>query len=188
MNIPWGDPRARVFVTNVGLITSDGPVGPNIMSAEWTHQISYTPALIAIFIRSDHATTENISAQREFGVNLASSSQNVITSIAGNNTGYEVDKIKVLTTLGVIFYQAKRIKAMMIKEAVLNAECKLIKQITLGDHHMFVGEVLEASADLKNPLVYYGRKYWQLEKNIPKPKKITLKKIDQIIQKCKKHE
>lgn len=186
MNLPWSDPRASAFVTNVGLITSDGPVGPNIMAAEWTHHISYTPGLIAIFIRSNHATAENISVQREFGVNLTSSSQNMITSIAGNNTGYEVDKIKVLEALGVSFYKAKKIKVIMIKGAALNAECRLIQQVALGDHHMFVGEVLEASAGSETPLVYYGRKYWQLEKNIPKPKKIILKKIDQIIQKYKK--
>lgn len=187
MDLPWSDPRTSIFVTNVGLITSDGPIGPNIMAAEWTHQISYTPGLIAIFIRSNHATAENIVAQGEFGVNLASSSQNVIASIAGNDTGYEVDKIKVLENLGVTFYQAKKIKTIMLKGAALNAECKLIKQIVLGDHNMFVGEILEVSEGSEIPLVYYRRKYWKLEKNIPKPEKIALKKIDQLIQKYKKN-
>ncbi len=30
MNIGWGDPRLEKFVTGVGLITSDGPHGPNV--------------------------------------------------------------------------------------------------------------------------------------------------------------
>ena len=38
------------FLTNVGLITSDGPYGPNVMAAEWTHHISYSPGLIAVNI------------------------------------------------------------------------------------------------------------------------------------------
>jgi flavin reductase (DIM6/NTAB) family NADH-FMN oxidoreductase RutF len=47
MDLLWNDRRTRQFVTNVGLITSDGPLGPNIMAAEWTHHISYSPSLIA---------------------------------------------------------------------------------------------------------------------------------------------
>lgn len=188
MNISWSDPSARVFVSNVGLITSHGPVGHNIMSAEWTQQISYDPGLIAIFIRSEHATAENIITSKEFGVNLASSSQNIITSVAGGDTGYEVDKIKTLKELGIIFYQAKKIKSFMIKGASLNAECKVIKHISIGDHDMFVGDVIEASVGPEDPLVYYGRKYWKLEKNISKPDKKILDTIDTITQKYKKNE
>jgi hypothetical protein len=33
MDLLWNDRRTRQFVTNVGLITSDGPLGPNIMAA-----------------------------------------------------------------------------------------------------------------------------------------------------------
>ena len=51
MDLSWNDRRTRQFVTNVGLITSVGPLGPNIMAAEWTHQISYSPSLIAANIR-----------------------------------------------------------------------------------------------------------------------------------------
>ena len=61
------DRRTRQFLTNVGLITTDGPYGPNVMAAEWTHHISYTPSLIAINVRGD-ATAENIDHSKEFGV------------------------------------------------------------------------------------------------------------------------
>jgi hypothetical protein len=39
MDLLWNDRRTRQFVTNVGLITSDGPLGTNIMAAEWTHLV-----------------------------------------------------------------------------------------------------------------------------------------------------
>ncbi len=51
MNLPWGDEKSNKFVTNVGLITSNGPYGHNIMAAEWTHHISYNPGLIAVCIQ-----------------------------------------------------------------------------------------------------------------------------------------
>ena len=46
MDLPWGDEKTTKFVTNVGLITSNGPYGYNIIAAEWTHQVSYSPSLI----------------------------------------------------------------------------------------------------------------------------------------------
>ena len=60
MDLLWNDKRTRQFVTNVGLITTDGPLGRNIVAAEWTHHISYSPSLIAVNIRGHDATTENI--------------------------------------------------------------------------------------------------------------------------------
>ena len=36
MNLQWNDRRTRQFITNVGLITSDGLYGPDVMAAEWT--------------------------------------------------------------------------------------------------------------------------------------------------------
>ena len=56
MDIQWNDRRTRQFVTNVGLITSDGPYGADVMSAEWTHHMSYSPCLIAVNIRGHDAT------------------------------------------------------------------------------------------------------------------------------------
>jgi hypothetical protein len=53
MELSWNDRRTRQFLTNVGLITTDGPYGPNVMAAEWTHHVSYSPSLIAINVRGD---------------------------------------------------------------------------------------------------------------------------------------
>ena len=36
------------FATTIGLITSSGSSGPNIMAYEWTHHLSYKPGLIAV--------------------------------------------------------------------------------------------------------------------------------------------
>ena len=78
MELSWNDRRTRQFLTNVGLITTDGPYGPNVMAAEWTHHLSYSPSLIAINVRGDDATAENIDHSKEFGVNLAADDQNIL--------------------------------------------------------------------------------------------------------------
>lgn len=185
MDLPWGDEKSRTFVTNVGLITSNGPHGQNIMAAEWTHHVSYSPGMVAVHIGHGKTAYENIKDSREFGVNLAAFDQNIISSIAGGASGKDTDKIKVLEDMGVEFYKGKKIGASMIKDAALNIECKLIKIIDIGDHAMFVGEVIEASASGKEPLAYYDGKYWKLESQIKKPPQDVLDKIEKLI---KKHE
>ena len=145
MDLPWGDERTRQFITNVGLITSDGPHGQNIMACEWTHHISYSPGLIAVCIKPDDATHANIQKTKEFGINLCAADHTVLSSVAGGYSGEDHDKIGALKELGFEFYRAKKIKPLMVRGAAMNVECKLVKELSLGDHTMFIGEVVEAS-------------------------------------------
>jgi flavin reductase (DIM6/NTAB) family NADH-FMN oxidoreductase RutF len=185
MDLLWSDKRTRQFVTNVGLITTDGPLGRNIMAAEWTHHISYSPSLIAVNIRGHDATAENIRKSKEFGVNIAAEDQNVLCSVAGRYTGRHIDKISVLEENGIaLFYNAKHIKVLMVQRAAMNAECKLVKQEELGDHIMFIGEVVEISADENiRPLLYHNGKYWKLGEGIVKPAPEILNRIEELAQK-----
>ena len=143
VDLPWGDPRTIKFATNVGLITSTGPYGDNIMSAEWTHQVSYSPGLIAVAIGRGKATLENIEKTKEFGVNLAAVDQASLAHIAGTNHGDKVDKIAALKELGYKFFKAKKIKPLMVEGAAMQAECKVVKIIDIGDHPIVIGEIVE---------------------------------------------
>ena len=66
MNIDHGSDVANKFVTNIGLITSSGPHGDNIMAAEWTYHVSYEPGIVVISIRDRRATYDNIMKTKEF--------------------------------------------------------------------------------------------------------------------------
>ena len=187
MDLSWGDERSKQFVTNVGLLTSDGSFGPNFMACEWTHHISYSPGLIAVCVRNADATHANIQETKEFGVNLASTDQNVLSSIAGGYSGKKFDKIKALQELGFNFYKAKKIKPPMVQDAVVNVECKLEKAIPLGDHTMFIGEVVSATMNSgKTPIAYHNGKYGQVTHNIPKPSPEERERFAQIVGKYPK--
>ena len=58
------------------------------------------------------------------------------------------------------------------------------KEITLGDHIMFVGEVVEAS---NNPdkvlLAYHKEKYWITDTNLVKPSKEERERIKKVVEK-----
>ena len=187
MDLSWGETRTQQFVTNIGLITSNGPHGQNIMAAEWTHHISYSPGLIAVCIKPEDATNKNIKKTKEFGVNIASTEQTSLSSISGGYTGSKFDKIKALKEIGFEFYKAKKINVLMVEGAVLNIECKVIKQIPIGDHTMFVGEIQEASINKdKTPIAFHKGMYGQVEFNLSKPLQGERERIAKIVEKYKK--
>jgi len=183
MDLPYSDEGSKKFISNVGLITSDGPIGPNIMSAEWTRQISYRPGLIAISLGPNKATVENIRKTKEFGVNICSAEQTTVAHVSGNNSGREVDKISALKELGFKFREGMKTKILLLEDAALNVECKLIKEITFGDHIMFVGEVVDKFISEKEPVVYNQHRFWTLEKNVPKPSDEEREKIKNVVEK-----
>jgi flavin reductase (DIM6/NTAB) family NADH-FMN oxidoreductase RutF len=186
MELPWNDPRSNKFVTTVGLITSAGLDGPNIMACEWRGHISYKPGLIAISLGHTKDTVKNIRNTKEFGINLCAADQSFLSSISGGYSGSKYDKVEALKELGFEFYNASKIKALMVKGASLNAECQLFQEMTFGDHVMFIGEVIDAVHNPeKQPLVYHDGKYWSLESAM-KPKPEERERIRKVVEKHKK--
>src|SRR3989344_703809 len=107
MDLPWGSVESKSFVTPVGLITSKGDKGDNIMAAEGTHHISYSPGIISVSIGNGKITAKNISATKVFGVSLAAEDQQAIVSFAGGHHGENVDKLAALKELGFRFTRGK---------------------------------------------------------------------------------
>ncbi|HEX7258264.1 MAG TPA: flavin reductase family protein, partial [Nitrososphaeraceae archaeon] len=130
------------------------------------------------------ATVENIRTSKEFGVNLCASDQSILASVAGGYTGSMYDKVNALKEIGFEFYNAKKINSLMVKGAALNIECRLYKEITLGDHITFVGEVVEASNNPdKVPLAYHKGKYWAMDTNLVKPSMEERERIKKVVEK-----
>ena len=187
MDLPWGDERSVKFITNVGLITSDGPHGPNIMSCEFTHHVAYSPGIIAIGLKTSDATHDYVHKTKEFGVNLAATDQAMFIPVAGHYSARDIDKIKALEKLGLQFTKAKKIKTLMVKGAALQAECKVIKEIPLGSHTLFIGEILEASQDSnKKPVGFHSRQLWELTTPLPWPSEQEQARIKKVVEEFKK--
>lgn len=186
MDIPWGSDAALKFITNVGLITSDGPHGQNIMAAEWTHHVSYQPGMIVICPGPDKATLANIRATKKFGVSIASVDQSVMASVSGSVSGKGYDKIAALKELGFTFHAGKKTGLPMPDGAALSVECTLHKEITLGDHVTLVGEVVSVTASQKEPLAYHNGQYWQLNAPVEKPAEKERAHIDAVVEKHRK--
>ncbi len=188
------DPKSEIakgFVTTVGIVSSRGKNGNNLMSVEWTYLVSYRPAMITVHIgnHKSKATAENITETGVFGVSLAGTHQNVITSIIGNHTGHEVDKIAVLEELGYHFDTAEKTGVLLTKDAVFTAECKLVKIEPIGDHTMFVGEVIAMEEGTSNdPILYNRKRYWKVGTEVVKPSDEERERFKEIISRHQKNE
>ncbi|MEP0826186.1 MAG: flavin reductase family protein, partial [Nitrososphaera sp.] len=161
----------RYFATTVGLITTKGSKGRNVMAAEWTMHISYEPMLIAVFVH-DSPTYWNIQETQVFGVNIASDDQAELVNIAGAYSAREIDKLSIPGIFET--YDARHIDVPMIKGCVLNAECKVTMIEKIGDHIMVVGEAVSATFDEeKLPLIYTRGSYRKLSPSkIPSGRKV----------------
>ncbi|MBI2139323.1 flavin reductase family protein [Candidatus Woesearchaeota archaeon] len=187
MDLPWGDEKSVKFITNVGLITSNGPHGNNISAIEWTHHVSYSPGLIAVCLRPGEATHENILKTKQFGINLCAAGQNILSSVAGGYTGKQHDKIGGLKELGFEFYPGKKIDVPMVKNAALAVECKLVETLKPGTHTIFIGEVLNAENNPEQePLAYHKGRYWKLAEPISKPSPEKLAEIKAVLDRHRK--
>mgnify|MGYP001586072588 CR=1 FL=1 len=186
MDFPWGSEYHQKFVTNVGLITSNGTHGRNIMAAEWTYLTSYSPAIIVVSIGPHKATAENIVETKMFGVSLAAEDQNWVSSIAGDSSGKDVKKVSALEELGVTFTKGKKLDVQLVEGSSLHAECKLIDIVKHGDHHLFVGEVVHGQAFEKESLAYHQNKYWKINTLIEKPSDAHREKMNTTVQKHRK--
>lgn len=186
MDFPWGSEYHQQFITNVGLITSNGPHGQNIMAAEWTYLVSYAPAHILIAIGHTKTTTENILKTKKFGVSIASENQNWVASIAGGSPGKNVDKIAALTEMGVKFTKGKNMDVQLVEGSSLMAECEVIETIHAGDKTLFLGKVIAARTTKEKPLAYHQNKYWKMETQIEKPNDEQREKMKGIVAKHSK--
>jgi flavin reductase (DIM6/NTAB) family NADH-FMN oxidoreductase RutF len=189
MEIKYGSPEAKSFVTNLSLVTSRGKWGDNVMTAEWVHHISYNPGLIMVNVHDFDATADNILETKEFGISIAATDQGDMISISGGSTGKEIDKIAVLKDLGFEFYKAKKIGVQMVKGAALNLECKLVKHEKVGDHIMFIGEVVEASVNAEKESLAFraATGIYKLDNRIPHDKEAKKQqKIEELLQKHRK--
>lgn len=157
----------RAFTTTCALITVNGPRGPNVMAAEWTFNVSYRPFLIAVHIDKANVTHDEILAAGEFGVNLVTEAQGAAMRFAGHFSKAATEK---MSSKAFDTYPAKTIGAPMIRGSLLSAECRLVQHLPVGDHTMFVGQVLEFSVNPEaRPLILHHGSHRLGEKIERKP-------------------
>jgi flavin reductase (DIM6/NTAB) family NADH-FMN oxidoreductase RutF len=126
----------------IGTYGSDGR--PNMMNAAWGGIVSSKPPCISVSIREATLSFHNIKQAGAFTVNIPSEKYLKEADFVGMVSGRESDKFK---ETGLTPERSKLVNAPIVKEFPYSLECKLIRQVNLGSHTMFIGEIVGMVAD-----------------------------------------
>jgi flavin reductase (DIM6/NTAB) family NADH-FMN oxidoreductase RutF len=134
-----GPPSPVVLVTCV-----DKEGNPNIITLGMFMNISISPLMVCIGVAPERYSHDLIEEQGEFAVNVPTT--DIIDEMhrCGVTSGRDCDKFE---STGLTPIPAQRIRSPLIKECYGHLECRVVQAHTCGDHTLFVGEVLAASAD-----------------------------------------
>jgi flavin reductase (DIM6/NTAB) family NADH-FMN oxidoreductase RutF len=127
------------------LVTCNDEAGKtNIITLAWHTPISRIPPLYGISIAPKRYSHELIKKTKEFAVNFVPYSLVEAADYCGTHSGRTTDKV---CQTGLTLIPAKKLTVPLIKEGYAHLECKLTKSIPIGDHTLFIGEVVAISAD-----------------------------------------
>lgn len=125
------------------LVTSAYKDRKNVMTLAWQTPLSADPLLVGIAVAKSHFTTELINESGEFALNIPGVDLLDQVNVCGTVSGREVDKFKESNITPVA---GQKVDAPLIDECVGHIECRVVNQYNIGDHILFVAEVVAASA------------------------------------------
>jgi len=139
-------PKRPIYPTPAGLVTSvDEKGNPNIITLGEIFNISISkPVILGIAIRKATYSHFLISKTQEYVVNLPT--VDIIDKVldCGSVSGRDVDKFE---KTGLTPLTANKVKPPLIAECPINLECKVLGIQEVGDHDLFLGEVLVEHVD-----------------------------------------
>ncbi len=147
----------------VALITSGSISDPNAMAATWHAPISFDPPLYGVSVAPERATHSLIRESGSFGVNLLP--YEMVDSVHTCGRISRRERGDKLELAGIRVFSGPELGVPLVEGAYTSLECELVREIELGDHTWFVGEVrsvLALSGDGKidvstvRPLLYLG--------------------------------
>lgn len=108
----------------------------NFMACSWITPVSDEPPTLGIACANEHYTYELIKNFGEFSVNIFEDYELIFK--VGSTKGRTIDKVK---TFNLKVSKGKVLQVPVLEEALAILECKVIKEVEVGDHTFFIGEV-----------------------------------------------
>jgi flavin reductase (DIM6/NTAB) family NADH-FMN oxidoreductase RutF len=163
MRRPVAETDARRLLSGgpVTLVTSAWHGKTNVMPAAFVTPLSLDPPLVGVAISPTRHSYDMIRHSQQFALNVPSRRLLQNVQYLGSVSGADVDKLE-LTKLPT--FQALRVEAPLLEGCVAWIECGVEDALRTGDHVLFVGQVLAASAEAE---AFEGT--WLLEDDESKP-------------------
>jgi len=139
-------PLRPVYPSPAALITSVGADGrPNIVTLGECFNVSIRrPVIVGIAIRTATYSHGLIRARGEFTVNLPTADLLEKVDGIGMVSGRDCEKFE---RFGFTPLPADEVAPPLIAECPVNLECRVLSEQEVGDHNLFLGEVLVQHVD-----------------------------------------
>ena len=105
-------------------------------TVSWVSQASFEPTLVTVAVKKQSDLHETIEKSRLFAVNIVGKNNEDMPAPFAENTKIEDNKLN-----GYAFEDGET-GAPILKDVPAYFECKVIEDITIGDHSIFVSEVV----------------------------------------------
>jgi flavin reductase (DIM6/NTAB) family NADH-FMN oxidoreductase RutF len=125
----------------VYLLSAEHKGKKNIITIGMFAYFSGKPTLVGVGIAPSRYSFDLIRQSGEYVVNVVDEKLMGAVHICGEKSGREVDKFelaKLTPEKGI------KVNAPLIRESPVSIECKVVKEVEIGDHVWFIGEVLAA--------------------------------------------
>ena len=128
----------------VALVTTRWRDQTDVMPAIWHTPLSRTPPLVGIVVGPGRHTHDMIRFSEEFALNFPArdliNHAQYFGAVSGENVG-KLDLAKLPT------FNSSKIEVPLIESCVAWIECSLVDTLPIGDHTLFVGDVLVVQAE-----------------------------------------
>ena len=129
------------FPYGVYIVTCRAPSGMNGLTVAWAMQVSLDPALVAIAVHQKWHSHRILSDGNYFIVHVLAENQAALGKFFGTTHGWNTDKFENVECKPGI----SDIPVVAGCKAVI--ECKKIREWAVGDHTLFIGEVVSSHVD-----------------------------------------
>ncbi len=137
-----GQGKLLCYPVTAAMVTCAEGDKQNIIAITFIAPVTTDPNCVMISVAPQRYSYDMIKKSGEFVVNIPGPELLYETQYTGRHSGRDVDKFK---ETGLTAVPAQVVKAPLIDECWGHVECKVIKEVDVGVHTMFIGEIVAAS-------------------------------------------
>jgi len=145
----------------VYIVTVEDKGQINGVTTPWVSQLSYDPPMVMVAISPLRKCHEMITNSGQFALNVLASGQVDVAARFALTTAREMDKFE-----GVV-PQRTPAGNPLLSGVFAYIDCELVKTVAVGDHSLFVGEVIGAEVldSTLSPLIFDPSHYfWEIRR------------------------
>lgn len=128
----------------VAIVTTSWRGISNAAPIAWCAPVSMQPPMVGIVVHPNRHTADLIRFSDGFAINIPGPSLVKQTAFLGSQSGLNNNKLE---SSGLSLFSPLSIDAPLIEGCLAWIECTLQDVIRLGDHSLFVGNVVKVQAD-----------------------------------------